>query len=79
MQAERCCLPSGVISALLWIVDSFIEFVWFNEAGRLFGYFLLPLGDIHEMYMRGMLVSSLLVSGAVVSFMYGRVARIRHN
>ncbi|WP_421903489.1 PAS domain S-box protein [Maridesulfovibrio sp.] len=72
---RKMLLTFGLISALLWIVDSFIEFVWFNEAGRLFGYFLLPVDDIHEMYMRAMLVSSLLVSGAVVSFMYGRVAR----
>ncbi|WP_320174175.1 PAS domain S-box protein [Maridesulfovibrio sp.] len=71
----KMLLTFGFVSALLWIMDSYFEFVWFNEAERQFSYYLLPFDNIHEIYMRGMLVCFLLLGGAVVSFLYDRVVR----
>ncbi len=59
-------LTFGVVSALLWLMDSYLDFVWFNETGRSFGYYLLPLDNVHEIYMRGLLVCLLMFGGAVV-------------
>ncbi|TIH13751.1 PAS domain S-box protein [Marinifilum sp. JC120] len=68
-------LTFGLISALLWLADSVFEFLWFNEEALSFSALLLPFGNLHEIYMRVMLVSSLLVSGAVVSYLYDRAVR----
>lgn len=64
-----------LLAAVLWFVDSIFELLWFNEANASFIDLLLPLDRPHEMFMRTMLVSSLLLSGAVFSFMFGRISR----
>ena len=64
-----------LLAAALWFVDSIFELLWFNEANASFIDLLLPLDRPHEMFMRTMLVSSLLLSGAVFSFMFGRISR----
>ncbi|NDV28410.1 PAS domain S-box protein [Desulfovibrio sp. JC010] len=71
----RSMLLTFLLFALcMWFVDSIFELLWFNEEGAGLGHHFFPIDDPHEMFMRILMVSSILLSGAVVSFMYGRVS-----
>lgn len=72
----RLMLVAFVLAAIiLWFVDCFMELLWFNSESKDFMELVLPLDRPHEIYMRVLLVSTLLISGGVVSRMYGSLAR----
>ncbi|WP_321401598.1 PAS domain S-box protein [Maridesulfovibrio sp.] len=62
-------------AAVLWGVDTLFEFLWFNESNEGFLDLLFAFGDQHELLMRFMMISSLVLGGAVVSVLYTRVSR----
>ena len=63
------------IVVALWMSDSFIECLWFNPHGKSFFSFFLPIDDPHELFMRLMFTSVLMLSGSVVSLMYAKLER----
>ncbi|WP_051249563.1 PAS domain-containing sensor histidine kinase [Maridesulfovibrio zosterae] len=75
ISAGNIMLLTFVLGAFfVWIAESFLEFLWFNHALSSFLEILFPLYRPHEMLMRIILVSSLLVSGGIVSHLYGKLA-----
>lgn len=72
--AGRDLLFSFMFAAVcLWFLDSIMELLWFNPDSQSLGDLLLPLDRPHEMFSRTLLVSTVLVSGGIVSRMYGKL------
>ncbi|WP_419784526.1 PAS domain S-box protein [Maridesulfovibrio sp.] len=61
-------------SVSLWLVEVFFEFIWFNPNSDSFVSLVFPVDDPKELFSRFVLVSSLLLSGAVVSYLYDKQA-----
>ncbi|NDV22424.1 nitrogen regulation protein NR(II) [Desulfovibrio sp. JC022] len=64
-----------LFSAFLWVGDSIFDFLWFNADSQDLGYLLFPYNNPHEIYLRCLMVSAVLLSGAVASFLFGRAYR----
>ncbi len=64
-----------LLTVLLWISESIIEFIWFNPEGENFLTSLFPIHNHHEMFMRIMTTVTLLVCGYAVSQMYSTLAK----
>lgn len=61
------------LAAGLWLVESFMELLWFNTGAKDFWELLFPFDNPHEILMRSMLVSTLVLSGGIVAKMYGQL------
>ncbi len=61
------------IAVALWMSDSFIEFLWFNPAGKSFLSFFLPTEDPHDLFVRLMFTCVLVLSGSFCSLMYAKL------
>ena len=59
-------LFSLLLAIFLWLVDALFEYLWFHNAKGSFLPTLLPLDDPHELLMRAMFASVLVLSGMVV-------------
>lgn len=65
----------GMVAVFLWIMDAVLEVLWHGSGSYGIWENLLPLDRPHELFMRTLLVGTLLASGCVVSYMYCRLAR----
>jgi PAS domain S-box-containing protein len=59
-------LFSLLLASFLWLVDALFEYLWFHDAKGSFLPTLLPLDNPHELLMRAMFASVLVLSGMVV-------------
>ncbi|HNX90870.1 MAG TPA: PAS domain S-box protein [Candidatus Omnitrophota bacterium] len=55
---------SGIfLSLFLWIIAGLLEYLWFNHNGKGLVSFILPLEDPHELLLRSMFCSVLILAG----------------
>jgi len=62
-----------IIAVTLWITDSLIGFLWFNEGANGFFFFLFPLDKPHELIRRLFYTMVLILCGLVVSRVFEQV------
>ena len=57
---------SVLFSIFFWVTDATLERLWFPKRGINFLALLFPINDLHEIYMRGIVVMSFIISGFAV-------------
>ena len=67
-------VASVLLAAFLWLVDSLFVFLWLGNAQGSFLHTVWPLDDPHELLMRGIYCSVLILAGIVVGRMLQRLA-----
>lgn len=68
-----------LLAAFVWCIDALFEYLWLQQAQGNFWSMLLPLQDPHEILMRVIFASVLILAGVVVGKALQRLVRMQRR